>query len=70
MAKVRVTEAVTIVNVGPEDAPETVNVFYPAGFEGTAPTAHIDRIVKAGKGQKVDGRGGRDDTEPAEAPAA
>lgn len=48
MAKIKVERDVTVM-VG-----ETATVHYPAGFEGTVPTDHVERIVAAGAGKRVD----------------
>lgn len=45
-----------------EDEQGNNNVFYPAGFEGTAPRPHIDYIVKRGAGERI---GGANDEPPA-----
>jgi hypothetical protein len=50
MARVRVSRQVLIM-----PQPDTT-VLYPAGFEGTAPHAHIDHIVAAGAGERVGGQ--------------
>lgn len=49
MAKVRVTTTITV------RAGETSTVHYEAGFEGTAPSDHIARIVAAGAGEAIEG---------------
>lgn len=49
MAKVRVSRDTLIV-----PQPDTT-VFYPAGFEGTAPHAHIEQIVASGSGERTTG---------------
>lgn len=47
MAKVSVTKTITVRPT------ETSSVQYEAGFEGTAPTDHIERIVAAGAGERI-----------------
>lgn len=46
--KVRITKTVTV------QATDTGTVHYEAGWEGTAPSDHIERIVAAGCGERVD----------------
>jgi hypothetical protein len=46
VAKVKVNKETLIV-----PQPDTT-VLYPAGFEGTAPHAHIDLLVAAGTGER------------------
>jgi hypothetical protein len=48
MAKVRVTEAVTI------PISDTATVHYHKGFEGTALHDHVEMIVAAGKGERIE----------------
>lgn len=47
--KVRVTREITI------RVSDVANVRYPAGFEGTAPRAHIAQIEAAGAGERLAG---------------
>jgi hypothetical protein len=46
VAKVKVSKQTLIM-----PQPDTT-VLYPEGFEGTAPHAHIDLLVKSGNGQR------------------
>ena len=47
MAKVKVTREITVV------PNQTSTVLYKAGWEGTAPRAHIEQIVAADAGEAV-----------------
>jgi hypothetical protein len=50
MSKVKVSRECLLV-----PQPDTT-VLYPKGFEGTAPNAHIDLLVNAKAGERVDGQ--------------
>lgn len=46
--KVKVTKTITV------RANEVATVHYEEGFEGTAPSDHIERIVAAGCGERIE----------------
>lgn len=55
MSKIKVTKAVTI-RANDEG---TATVHYDEGFEGTIPNDHIERIVAAGAGERVQADGSK-----------
>jgi hypothetical protein len=59
--RVKVTKTITVF------ATATGNVHYEAGWEGTAPKDHVERIVAAGAGQQVGGDSAKADKTEVEA---